>query len=231
MNDKQKKFLSDFDKLHKTLTGKCAKGDASYNSLGFMNFMKAVHDCKLFDENDIKFLKLCKDIRNIIAHNSDLDGAIESVSKVNENLQKILDLAESRASSIAVKPVYKAKLGDELAPHVKKMLANLYTHVPVLNESGAVVGTLTENSLVKYMFEQNKVVYPKTITVDILHKVNEHTDEKILFRCADSSIVEIYKIFEVYERTGAVFLTTTGDYEGDILGVITPADLNFKEEG
>jgi predicted transcriptional regulator len=179
------------------------------------------------------------ELRNAIVHNRSPESntvIAEPHSFVVDRISHIRSMIEhpKKVSAVMTAPVFTASVADLLYPTAQKMIRQLYTHVPVYNNTGDFVGVLSETAILRWVgnrVKQNKQLEEnRTIAeiIDWLDKTgNKHNDYE--FMPKNTAVLDVKKRFEHAleqgRRLGAIFITKTGKSTEKIEGVITAWDF------
>lgn len=178
------------------------------------------------------------ELRNAIIHNRapDTNSIIaEPHSFVVERMAHIREMIEhpKKIHDVMTQPVFIARTDDLLYPTAKKMLANLYTHVPVY-ENEAFLGVLSESAVLRWVGHRvanNKQLVATRKISEIVDWLDQsgNTNNDYEFVPRNTIVLDVKKRFEIAlsegRRLGAVFVTKTGKTSEPIEGVVTAWDF------
>ena len=191
---------------------------------------KKNYTVKQHKEDLLSFAKL----RNAIVHNAYdskpiAEPHIEIVKQYKDIRNKILSPLSTWDKCI--KNIYTCQLTDNLNKVMSDMKENTYTHVPVIDENGSMIGILSENSLFNCILKEEIFAIEKTSTIELLKEyinIND-SDEQFSFLKKTDKLTEVFKIFEnaikKRIRIGAVFITENGTMNNKIIGMFTSEDI------
>lgn len=178
------------------------------------------------------------ELRNAIIHNrTPEENAIiaEPHSFVVEQMANIRRSIEHpiRIKDVMTKPVYKAKLDDNITQTAQKMYNNIYTHVPVYNDD-KFVGVLSESALLRWVGELSKTgrqLDSKRTIKEMEHQLDQPGNKfnDFEFIPKNTLVLDTKSRFEKAlaegRRLGAIFVTKTGKNTDKVEGLITAWDL------
>lgn len=174
--------------------------------------------------------------RNALTHNPMLDG--KPIVELNAGVIPFLDDVISRikklpaAANILIpkSAVFSASLDDTISSVVEAMLANVYSHVPILDYMDRVIGVFSEST----MLEMNKTrIYDDgKATLGVVSKFlpcDKHTAEVFRFVPKNDPIAHIRHLcadaLKKHERIGMMFVTENGKPDEPLLGILTVWDI------
>lgn len=192
--------------------------------------------CMRVDGVDFTRLKALRDVRNALSHTPMMDGA--PLVRLNDGTIPFLDSLTGRmrrlptAANICIpfKNVYHASLNDTIASVVDVMLANVYSHVPVLDADGRVVGVFSESTLLE-MNKAGMTSRNETALKDIAQLLPSERHKAEVFRFVPQCdpVAHLRSLFaealEEHERIGMIFVTETGIEDEPLLGILTVWDV------
>ncbi len=193
---------------------------------------------KMREFRDIKQdLAYCRHVRNVLSHNPKLKGdyPVEPSEAMISLLETVLKrvMHSLRAEDVMIKreKLLCCSINDRLHPIVEKMVLNMFTHVPILN-NGIVSGVFSESTLLSYLLEEEIIEIDDEMTFSQLKKyipLDKHSSEKFLFVSRRALKSDIDQKFEDStkkgDRIGLVFVTESGGNQEKLLGIITAWDL------
>lgn len=182
-------------------------------------------------------LNVCREIRNLLSHNADSEG-----DPVVEPSQGVLDALEDILKHVSA-PRYAVDVGtpkekilcahpNDAAIEVMHRMSRMgFSHVPVI-EKGRLTGVFSVSSLFAYLEKNGLSALNDGAKIGALKDVlppDRHASERYLFMPSDATIWQVRAEFEDRStrnsRLSAVFITQTGDEEGDLLAMLTPWDV------
>lgn len=183
-------------------------------------------------------ISYCQKVRNFLCHETKLEGdfAIEASDSMIKFIDKLITdiLSEPKCSDIQVKlsDVYWRLLSDSVKETMSTMREKAFTHVPILSESGTVIGVFDENSIFTYIADEQAVYIDGNLKFSDIQKhlsIYGREMEAFLFVNANSSASMLEKIiedeFKKGKRIELVFVTQNGSANDKLLGIITPFDI------
>ncbi len=187
---------------------------------------------------DIDFTRLMalRNVRNTLAHNPMLNG--RPLVKVNDDVIPYLDEVIDRikhlptAANILIPRtnVFSSSLDGEIRRVIEVMLEKVYSHVPVLDTDGKVIGVFSESTT--HEMRKTGVGNRESATmrdVSACLPLDRHTAEVFRFVPKNDPIAHLRYLcadaLKNGERIGMFFVTETGTPDESLLGVLTVWDL------
>ena len=182
-------------------------------------------------------LDLCRDIRNLLTHNTDDVG--ETVVEPSENILLMLhDIIEHvqrpRMAADYGTPGDKIMFAhpNDLAMDIMhRMLRMGYSHVPVRNREG-LVGVFSAGSIFVYLERNGFDGMRENLRIGELKSALDFGDErseKYMFLPKDATLLAVRDAFEKRNernnRLAVVFVTKDGTRKSDIIAMLTPWDV------
>ena len=113
-----------------------------------------------------------------------------------------------------------------------KMNECTFTHIPILNNDGVVIGVFDENSIFNYLANEEIVEINNEVLFKDIEKYislyNREMEEFIFIdpnKYVEELEHEIEKRFKEQRRIGMAFVTLNGKSDGNMQGIITPWDI------
>ena len=182
-------------------------------------------------------LDMCREIRNLLSHNADDDGApvVEPSEEVVELLRKILEYVQRPRLAIDFgtpqEKIVFAHPNDSALDVLRHMLRMGYSHVPVRDRTG-LVGVFSAGSLMAYVGNVGFDGLRDGLRIGELKRAiefSEERNEKYLFLPEDAMLLTVREAFEKRrERNShlaAVFITRDGTQRSEVLAMLTPWDV------
>ena len=174
--------------------------------------------------------------RNALTHNPLLNGS--PIISLNSGVVPFLDSVISRIKQlptaanvlIPLKDVFSCSFDDSIASVIDAMLKNVYSHVPVLDEDGNVVGVFSESTMLEMSQSGSGGVEGKCIR-DIAEflPLERHTADVFRFVPKNDPIAHLRYLcaeaLERHERIGMIFVTENGTSDAPLLGILTVWDI------
>ncbi len=180
----------------------------------------------------------CQKVRNFLCHETKLDGdfAIEASDGMIKFIDKlILDIESQPKCSdiqICLCDVYWRFLTDSVKETMAVMRERGFTHVPILDDNGAVIGVFDENSVFTYIADEKIVSIDDGLKFSDIQKhlsIEGREMEEFIFVKADSYVVELERLVENAflkgRRIELAFVTASGSPKEKLQGIITPFDI------
>jgi len=191
-------------------------------------------------------LDLLREIRNILSHNADSDGAavVEPSDEMLERLERVIAyIKQPRQASQFGTPadrILSAHLNDSVYAVMRSMLKNGYSHAPV-RDRGGVAGVFSVKSVFNYLAENGLESLDRDMRIGDLGeyiRCDRNSGERYTFVPADTSIISVRRAFrshnEKNRRLSVVFVTQNGSMNEDLICMLTPwdvlADFPVKKE-
>ncbi len=187
-------------------------------------------------------LKYCQDVRNLLQHRQKFGSEypIQPSREMIEFLENTINSFKNRkkCSEIMIpkSTMFCKKLGDKLCDALPKMKNASFSHVPVLDEKGVLVGVFTAFSFFNLVAERDEgeKIRNKTFKeVEEYIALDYHRSVAYCFVSRDLYVDELKDLFEkTYsggKRLAMVFVTQHGKPGEKILGIISPWDVLGKE--
>ena len=186
-------------------------------------------------------IDLCREIRNILSHNTDSDGA--AVVEPSEGIIKVMDRILQHVSRPRLAVNYGTPADRILCANPNDMAVNImrhmlkmgYSHVPVADRTG-LVGVFSAGSLMMYAASKGLHVVNDELRIGDMRDMLDFGDarsEKYIFLPADATIYDVRDAFqkrrERNSRLAVVFLTKDGTRQSELVAMLTPWDV-LKDE-
>lgn len=185
---------------------------------------------------DFTRLMALRNVRNVLTHNLMLNGS--PLVRLNEALIPFLDgviacirrLPTASNILIPLAEVFSCSLDSEIHQIVNVMLEKVYSHVPVLDTNGKVVGVFSEST----MLEMEKAGIRNEGTnricdISAFLPLEKHTAEVFRFVPRNDPIAHLRHLFaealKKHERIGMIFVTENGQSDEPLLGILTVWDI------
>lgn len=174
--------------------------------------------------------------RNALTHNPLLNGS--PIISLNPSVVPYLDgviscikmLPTAANILIPIKDVFSCSFDDTISSIVDVMLKNIYSHVPVLDDFGKVVGVFSESTMLEMSKSEIGSGEGRTIhdIVEFL-PLERHLADVFRFVPKNDSISHLrYLCAEALkdrERIGMFFVTETGQSQEPLFGILTVWDI------
>lgn len=182
-------------------------------------------------------LDMCREIRNLLAHNDDVDGqsVVEPSRGVVELLGGIVDYVQRPRLAVDYgtpgEKILFAHPNDSALDVMRHMMRMGYSHVPVRDRTG-LVGVFSARALMSFVGEKGFDALNDGLRIGDLKKAlsvnNERTDNYLFF---DPTVtltavrVAFEKRQERNRRLAVVFITEDGGQHSQVLAMLTPWDV------
>lgn len=176
-----------------------------------------------------------RSVRNILSHNP--NGAtkplIELTDEFKERFESLCNSLMNCVSQISIpyKDIYKREMSDKVIPTIAVMKEHSYTYVPVMNGK-KIWGVFSESAIFNLVGDGNiSLINENLLLLNIGKYIAEYSNKGVFdFVGPDASIDQIRKIFSEAidggRRLDVLYITTTGDKRGDLVGLITIWDIS-----
>ncbi|MCB0872589.1 MAG: CBS domain-containing protein [Actinobacteria bacterium] len=177
-------------------------------------------------------LRDLQELRNALVHMATRDGRpiAEPHDEAVELIERIARLMAAPPAALAgaVRDVMVCGPDDPLAATLERMNQRDVTTVPVIHR-GRVIGLLTADTVTRWLgdaFQHSPRVASPRVADVLDHAANRDAPATI---APHTSAVEAVEVFRGGLERGraprAVLVTSTGDEDGKVLGVLTAADV------
>lgn len=183
-------------------------------------------------------IRYCQEVRNFLAHKKTIDGnfAIEASDAMIMFIEDLINIINNRPKCsdihISFKNIYWRDLNDPVKETISVMRQHLYTHVPILNSDGVVVGVFDENSIFAYIADEEIVSIDGNLNFRDIQKylqISEREMESFIYIQPNMYVEELETLideaFHKGKRIGLVFVTASGKSCDKLQGIITPWDI------
>ncbi len=180
-------------------------------------------------------LNVCREVRNLLSHTADESGepVIEPSQAILNDLYEIIKYVETPqpALSYATKggDILRANANDRALDVMRRMEKRGYSHAPVL-AGGKLAGVFSVATVFSHALTGARLA-PDTRIGEFgpLLDMDGRASGRFLIMGRDVSYLDVRKEFERHaernQRLAAVFITSTGDADGELLGILTPWDV------
>ena len=174
-------------------------------------------------------------IRNVLSHNPNgtTRPLIELTDEFKERFEAICHKLMNNVSEISIpyKEIYKREMSDKVMPTITVMKERSSSHVPVMNAK-KVWGVFSESAIFNIVGDGGtSLIQEDTPLFKIGKYITEYSKTGVFdFVKSNSSIDDIRRMFaESFDngrRLDVIYITTTGDKNGDLVGLVTIWDLS-----
>ncbi len=182
-------------------------------------------------------LEVFRATRNLLSHHGKIDGEyiVAPSEAAVRRMREILDFAKNppvaMTAAVSVEEMFLAGYEDQVAEIAGIMDKRGFSHAPVIDERGVLVGVFSVSTFFTYL-RQGNAQNVKQLKIGDLRdviKVENHTTEQFAFVDRNASCYKIEELFRSegpdVRRVAAVFVTSNGKKNGKLLGMITPWDI------
>lgn len=182
-------------------------------------------------------IDLCREIRNILSHNTDLNGepVVEPSEGVIERMQEIIEHVGHPLMAIQygtpADRILFAHPNDLAINVMRHMLKMGYSHVPVADKSG-LVGVFSSGSLMVFAARKGLSEVRDELRVGDMKDAIDFGDERserFMFLREDATLLNVRAAFEKRRernhRLAVVFLTRDGTRHSEVVSMLTAWDV------
>lgn len=185
-----------------------------------------------------------RDVRNALQHpkhRSDGD-AINISEPFLKEVQDLLNYLRNppTANSVGVpfREIRTASLTDQLGDLADEMKSRGFSHVPILNEQGAVIGVFNEAAIFDHLWGESETIVSRQMKIsDILSscRLGAKHMETFKFVAPRTSLEDLAEMFlsvqTPFTRVGAAFVTASGKETETLQRLVTPWDVLAVSSG
>lgn len=175
-----------------------------------------------------------RNVRNVLTHNPNGKDKplVVLTDEFKTRFEALCNKLMSSASQIAVpfKDIYKREMSDNLLKTIAHMKEKDYSHVPVMNGK-KVWGVFSETSLFHIVGDvKMNLIDENTQFLNIGKYIGENENGEFYdFVGPNAAIDDIRSLFshavDNNRRLELLCITTTGDKNGDLVGIVTIWDM------
>ena len=174
-------------------------------------------------------------IRNVLSHNP--NGAskplIELTDEFKEKFEYVCHKLMNNISKISIpyRDIYKREMSDKVLPTISIMKEKSFSHVPVMNGK-KVWGVFSESAIFNIVGDGDSSLIQKDTPLYKIGKyITEYSKSGVFdFAKINASIDDIRRMFaESFNegrRLDVIYITTTGDKNGELVGLVTIWDIS-----
>ena len=222
-------FLSMYRVLEGILGQKYSNSDRIVNSV----VMQYIQDAE--SEPVRQQLDVCREVRNLLTHNADGKGGpiVEPSQALIDQLYEIISYVQKPQSALmfATKAdkILQAHMNDRALDIMRRMEKHGFSYVPVLDD-GRMNGVFGKHSVFSYVLENGGIAADTRIRdFGKYLKLEGPRGQRFMFIGTDASYMDAREAFDRKSgrdnRLAAIFITDTGDMNGNLLGMLTPWDV------
>jgi len=202
---------------------------ATVHDDGVMGIEKYHHDRRI--QKDMTYFR---GIRNVLTHNPNGtdNPLIELTDEFKVRFEELCNKLMCGISDIYVpfKEIYKREMSDKVLPTIKVMKDRKFSYVPVMNGK-KIWGIFGESTVFNMIGAGDPSISQENLQLfNIAKYITAYTEDgSFEFMRSDSSVDDVRKMFsdslDDGRRLDVIYFTTTGDKNGDLVGLITVWDL------
>ena len=183
-------------------------------------------------------LMYIRDVRNALQHPRHRSNghAIEVSEAFLVEVRGLLNALKNppTANSVGVsrKQIKTAHLTDRLGDLAAKMKHGGFSHLPILDQDGAVFGVFNEAAIFAYLWEEAATIVDREMQISniVAHcRLDANHTETFAFVTPRTPLDDVVDIFSVVKsptaRVGAIFVTASGKESEPLQRMITPWDV------
>lgn len=204
--------------------------EIEYDGNGIKSIEQSHPDKRI--QSDVKYFR---NIRNVLAHNPNgtTSPLIELTDEFKIRFEELCNKLMSDITQVAIplENIYKRQMNDLLVPTISHMKENAYSYVPIMNGK-KVWGLFSETAIFNIVGDGNiAMIDNEAQFMEIGKYITEYSEKGAFdFANSSSSIDEIRRMFsdaaEEDRRLDIIFITNTGDRNGDLKGLVTVWDIS-----
>lgn len=190
-----------------------------------------------FDYKTRNELYYFKKVRNLVSHhknrkNTTEDTYIELTDAFKARFDRLCRNLMQSIQSVCVpyEKIHSCKMRDKVLPTISIMREKVYTNVPIM-KGKAVWGVFSESTVFEVVGDGKIAPFDeKTEFFEIRQYIIDYSRNGIYdFASCEDSIDDVCKMFSDATRQGrrldVIFITSNGNKEGDLVGLITVWDI------
>ena len=195
--------------------------------------LKRVEDT-FYNVNIQKEIRYFKNVRNVLSHNcnNNDDPYIVLTEAFKDRFEKLCWYLMDNVSQIYVpyNQIYKRQMNDRIFPTISIMKKKCYSYVPIMNNR-KVWGVFSEVAVFDIVGDGKATAISDDMQLmEMSQYITKYSREGSFdFAGEDATIDDIRNFFidEIGKgrRLDVIFITTTGDMHGDLLGLVTIWDI------
>lgn len=175
-------------------------------------------------------------IRNVLTHNP--NGNEKPLIELTDEFRlRFVTLCSKLMNSISrvsipFKDIYKREMSDKIMPVISVMKQRAYTHVPIMNGK-KVWGVFSESAVFNIVSDgESSIFREETRILEISKYITAYSKTGVFdFVRSNASIDDIRRFFSDAfiegRRLDVLFITTSGDKNGDLVGLVTIWDITL----
>lgn len=231
-------FLSLYNKLDSLSRAHFHLDERSESPI--MTLVNSLRHSDYYKFNDLgDDLDAIRSLRNSLVHNPSINGesliviSPVAIAKLKEIITAVEHPPLARERSIPFNKLYCVHLNDPLLSCIQHMSTHGYSHAPLLDNAGKLIGVLSEDAVFSYLADKGETNLKDGDLVSSLYDylpLAKHRNERYAFLSKNASLEEAVKEFEESKkehgkRLGLVFLTEHGKENEKILYVLSSTSV------
>lgn len=171
-------------------------------------------------------------MRNYLSHNPRAEKRLELTDTFKTDFESLCKQFMVNLTDIAIpsKDIFKREISDAVGPTIKIMKERVFSHTPIMS-GRKVWGVFSENTLFDLAEKDEfKSFDGSTRFMDIASYITAYGHSSVYdFISRGTSLEHVKRIFSDAAKKGrkleVLFITTTGNKDGELVGMITIWDL------
>lgn len=233
--DLSKEFIGIFNELDSYLRKISGMGQ----TVSHMFVVDRLSETNKIIRNHRDELKLYARLRNAIVHNP-FGSKIEVIAEPHPEVVKkyktlqnqIMNPPQALVLAIPPKKIYSTTMDASAREVMRVMAQKIFTYVPVLDDARHIIGIFSENTVFLYLTRNEICAADDDTRIAEFGEylpLNQHASEYFEFVSKEATIDDVRDLFEKglveRKRLAAVFITSNGRKNEEILGMITAWDI------
>ena len=185
-----------------------------------------------------EILNPCREMRNILSHCPDIEGEppLTPSEGAVTSLEKVVTYLEHPPLALNSAVKKPALITSDLDTSVYKLMKTMqttgYSHIPVL-ENHKLIGVFSISTIFSHILDCRTIILDESTTLRVFSDYldpEHHVCESFAFASPDTTMYQAELLLEnkggpKHKRPAALFITTDGTPNGNLLGMLTPWDL------
>jgi len=231
-------FLDLYNRLDNLCRERFSLDDRSESAIMlYVNELRRSYSNK--DHDLAESLDSIRQLRNALVHTEKVEG--QELVEINPLLISILKSTiltlsnppKAMSKAIPFSSLFVVSLTDEVSFVLSKMMEKGFSHVPVVDNKGHLIGVFSENALCSYLEDKHTITLSKDLTIEVLADylpINKHENERYALYARNALLSDVAEDFmsskrKTGKRLGMVFLTETGKLDEKIIAALVLTSL------
>lgn len=236
--DNNQDFLRNYKRLEALLEEKYNLDSGSNNSSSIIRYYHELRKSySARDKQRAVKLDSCRTIRNMLSHEDVLDAITvsdEYIMFLSDEIKRIVNPITALQVAVKIDKAFTCSLDDEVRKVMEVMVKRGFSHVPVIDEQGYLIGVFSQKIVFHRLYAEGDIGSDEKAIIKTFEKylpISAHISENYVFVSANETIDKITRVFEESRgqknKIGLIFVTKEGKPAEKILGFITPYDLIY----